>query len=84
MKDENSVLLMRDYGCISYHFNEVMDAKQISRNKLATLTGIRFEVANRLYNGTIERMDMDVLARVCFALDCEISDVLRYNKIITK
>lgn len=57
-----------------------MEEKGVSRNKLATLTGIRFEVADRLYKGTIERLDMDVLARVCFALDCRIEDVMEYKK----
>lgn len=57
-----------------------MEVKGVTRNKLATLTGIRFEVADRLYKGTVERLDMDVLARVCFALDCRIEDVIEYNK----
>jgi len=76
----NSVVAVKDYGCISFHFNEVMDAKDITRNKLASLTGIRFEVADRLYKGIIERMDIDVLARVCYVLDCQVGDVMRYNK----
>jgi putative transcriptional regulator len=71
---------IKDYGCISFHFDKVMDAKGITRNKLAMLTGIRFEVADRLYKGIIERMDIDVLARVCFVLDCQVGDVIKYDK----
>jgi putative transcriptional regulator len=76
----NSVVTIKDYGCISFHFDKIMDAKGITRNKLAMLTGIRFEVADRLYKGIIERMDMDVLARVCFVLDCQVGDIIKYDK----
>jgi len=57
-----------------------MDEKQITRNKLANRAGIRFEVADRFYKGNIKRMDMDVLARICFVLDCDVSDVINYEK----
>ena len=80
MNDPNSVVTIKDYGCISFHFDKIMDAKGITRNKLAMLTGIRFEVADRLYKGIIERMDIDVLARVCFVLDCQVGDVIKYDK----
>jgi putative transcriptional regulator len=80
LNDPNSVVTIKDYGCISFHFDKVMDAKGITRNKLAMLTGIRFEVADRLYKGIIERMDIDVLARVCFVLDCQVGDVIKYDK----
>ena len=81
LPDENSVVALKDYGSITFHFKEVMDAKGISRNKLASLTGIRFEVADRWYAGDIERMDMDVLARVCYALDCAVGDVMGYDRV---
>ena len=29
---------------------------------------------------TIESVDLNVLARICNALDCEIADVLKYTK----
>jgi len=76
----NSVHIMKNYGRIDLHFDRIMDEKGITRNKLATLAGVRFEVADRLYKGKIERLDMDVLARVCFVLDCQIGEVLEYIK----
>ena len=57
-----------------------MDSKGINRNQLASRAGIRFEVANRYYNGQIERMDIDVLTRICFVLDCDVGDVMKYHK----
>ena len=77
---ENSVLVPQKYGKIQFSFDKVMDAKQVNRNQLASRAGIRFEVADRFYNGNIERMDMDVLAKICFVLDCDVSELMRYDK----
>lgn len=80
MTDPNSIMTVKDYGHIVYRFADVMDKKGITRNKLASLTGVRFEVADRLYKGIVERMDMDVLARVCYVLDCQVGDVIQHSK----
>lgn len=80
MAEDNSIISVKDYGHIIYHFADVMDAKGITRNRLALLAGMRFEVADRLYKGITERMDMDILARVCYVLDCQVGDVIEYRK----
>ncbi|MCL2408201.1 MAG: helix-turn-helix transcriptional regulator [Oscillospiraceae bacterium] len=77
---ENSIFTPQNYGKVVFSFKKVMDKKQINRNQLATRSGIRFEVADRFYNGNIERMDMDVLARICFVLDCDVADVMTFQK----
>ena len=33
---------------------------------------------NGYCNNTISRLDIDVLARLCYALNCEINDLLEY------
>ena len=73
-----SVFVQQDYGKIVFSFSKVMDEKNINRNQLSKLAGIRFEVADRFYNGNIERLDIDVLTRVCFVLDCDVSDVISF------
>lgn len=80
MSEKNTVVVRTDYGGITFHFKEVMDKRGINRNQLATRSGIRFEVADRFYSGRIERLDVDVLARVCFVLDCTVGDVIEYKK----
>lgn len=80
MKEYDSVLAMKDYGKISIKLDKIMDAQNITRNKLASLTGVRFEVIDRLYRGNLERIDLDILARVCFVLKCEVKDILESVK----
>jgi len=76
----NSVFVQQNYGEILFSFNKVMDERNINRNQLSKLAGVRFEVADRFYNGNIERLDIDVLTRICFVLDCSISEVISYQK----
>lgn len=75
----NSIFVPQDYGKVIFSFDKVMDEKKINRNQLSQRAGIRFEVADRFYSGQIERLDIDVLARVCFVLECNISDVMSFQ-----
>jgi len=56
-----------------------MDDKGITRNYLAKATNTRFEVINKWYNGQVEKMDLDILARICYALDCSPADIIKYS-----
>ena len=76
----NSIFEKKDYGKVRFTIKEVMDLKDINRNQLSKLVDVRFEVANKWYNGNIERLDIDILAKICYALDCEISDLMVYEK----
>ena len=77
---EKAVHVQQDYEKIVFSFGKVMDDKKINRNQLAKRAGIRFEVADRYYKGDIEKLDVDVLARVCFVLGCGVGDVVRLGK----
>ena len=57
-----------------------MDRKGITRNKLSNLTGTKYDVVDRYYKGkNIALVDLDFLAKVCYVLDCDISDLLEYQ-----
>lgn len=75
----DTVIEEKDYGKIVLNVRKIMDKKGINRNMLARLAGIRFEVANRLYTGNIYRLDLDVLARVLYVLQCSVDDIIEYE-----
>lgn len=79
MKELRSVVNLGTYGKISIHLKELIDEKGITRYRLAKLADTRFEVVEKWCSGTVERIDADVLARFCFILDCEITDIIKYN-----
>ena len=75
---EKTLFTLNDYGHIEIDIKSHMDKKHISRNALARATNSRFEVVNKWYNGHVEKIDADVLARICFVLDCVPGDIIRY------
>ena len=75
---ERAVLVRADYGHVELKLKEVMDARGITRNQLAKLIDARFEVVGNWYKGEVEKMDLDILARICYALDCTAEDIVCY------
>lgn len=80
MDELRSVVKLGSYGNVSIHIRELMEAKGITRYRLAKLADTRFEVVEKWCSGTVERIDADVLARFCFILDCDVSDIIKYNQ----
>ena len=81
MKEINSIINIKEYGKITIKLSQVMDKKGITRNKMRSLTGVKYEVIDRYYKAqNIERVDLDFLAKACFVLNCKIEDLLEYNK----
>ncbi len=79
MEDTKSIITIKDYGKIEVHLKEIMKSKNITRNYLAKASNTRFEVINKWYNNQVEKMDLDVLARICYVLDCSPNDIIKYN-----
>ena len=70
----------RDYGRIRVKLAEVMDERGITRNRLRTLTGVKYDVIDRYYKGeNIIMADLDFFAKVCFVLECKIEDILEFE-----
>ncbi len=78
MQPQNSVIQIQNYGKIRLKLKAVMDARGISHNSLATAIHARFEVIDKWYNGNVEKIDADILARICYTLQCKVEDVLEY------
>lgn len=76
---DNRVVSMREYGKISITLKAVMDERKITRNALARAINARFEVIDKWYNGHIEKIDTDVLARICYVLECSPNDIISYS-----
>ena len=79
MKELRCVTNIRTYGKISINLKDLIEEKGITRYRLAKLADTRFEVVEKWCSGTVERIDSDVLARFCYILDCEITDIIKYD-----
>lgn len=72
--------MMQSYGKVTLKLAALMDARGITRNRLARLVNTRYEVVDKWYKGHVEKLDLDVLARVCFVLGCSVQDLLEYTE----
>lgn len=79
MNELRSVVNLNSYGKISVHLKELIEKQGITRYRLAKLADTRFEVVEKWCSGTVERIDSDVLARFCYILNCEVTDIVRYD-----
>lgn len=73
------LITLKDYGHIEITLKKYMEQKQITRNALARAINTRFEVIDKWYNGHVEKIDADILARICYVLDCKPEDIIKYN-----
>lgn len=69
----------QEYGFIRVKLQEVLDSRGITRNRLRTLTGVKYDVIDRYYkNDTVQMADLDFLAKVCCVLGCGLDELLEY------
>lgn len=80
MLDTNSVLQRKEYGQIRLKLKEQLDTRGMTRNHLARRIDARFEVVDKWCNGQVEKIDADILARICFVLECRVEDIVEYTK----
>jgi DNA-binding Xre family transcriptional regulator len=79
MDDYKSIVSYQtqDHGYIRIKLRQLLDERQVTRNKLRTLTGVKYDVINRYYQAErVQMVDLDFLAKVCCVFGCEISDLL--------
>ena len=72
------MIAINKYGTIRIHLTELIEENGLSKNKLGHLAEMERTQINHYCNNTITRLDTDVLARLCTALDCKIGDLLEF------
>ena len=80
MITDNIILWNTDYGLIECNLRELLEIRQMSIYMLSRLSGIKFDVLKRYYDNALIKYDSNVLAKICYSLDCEVSDLLQYKK----
>lgn len=71
-----------DYGSFEILLSDYLKENNISKNWLAEKANLQRTQLNSYCNNKIKRPDFDVLSRICFSLQCDLSDILRYKRPI--
>lgn len=77
---DTNIYTLKNYGKVEIVLKDLLDKKGISRNKLSTMIAANYNLVNRYYNNKVIRIDLDIIARMCYALNCEVNDILKYKK----
>ena len=69
---------MEKFGSVRIELNELIQKSGISKNKLCQRAEMQRTQLNNYCNNSISRLDIDVLARICMVLQCEMGDLLKF------
>ena len=63
---------------------EYMAAHKLSQEQMGVKLGRSGAAINqylsRKYKGSVEKLDLDILARLCFVLHCQVGELLQYGE----
>lgn len=79
MEKSESIISIKEYGKIDICLKEVLETRRVTRNALAKATNTRFEVIAKWCGNKVEKLDLDVLARICYVLKCSPSKIVKYR-----
>lgn len=76
-----NVLEYKDFGYVKFKLDKIMKERKITVYELSSKANVGFKTIKKLRDGEdITRINLDVLAKLCYVLECEIEDLLEYKK----
>ena len=79
MKKIRGITEFKNYGKVEIKLSSIMLDRNISVYQLSKLASLKYSTVKGYYNNTpITRVDLDVIAKMCYVLDCKVSDILEY------
>ncbi|MBE5921720.1 MAG: helix-turn-helix transcriptional regulator [Lachnospiraceae bacterium] len=67
-----------EYGTIRIKLREIMEAKDVSMNQLSFRTEMQRTQLRNYRDNKIQRLDIDILKRICYVLECDLHDLIEY------
>lgn len=69
-----------NYGYLKLHIEELLKAKGISKNKICKELDIPRANFNRYCRNDFQRLDANLICKLCSYLECSIEDLIEYVK----
>ncbi len=78
MEKRNFIVTYADYGSIHYDISAIMKKRNLTQSQIVKRTGLHNQIVERYINGSITRYDKEILAKLCFVLNCELNEIMYY------
>ena len=65
---------------IRISLDKALHKYNVSRYELAKRTGIQYQIIDNYYKNKVKRYDSFVLERICIALNCDINEIIEFEK----
>lgn len=69
-----------DYGHIELLIDTLLRERKMSKNSLADKANLQRTQLNAYCNNKVKRIDFEVLSRICYVLECDLGEVLKYRE----
>ena len=77
--EKRQIFEYKDFGFIEIKLDDFMKKRKITNYELSKLANIRFNtVKNLRKNPALSRMNFEILAKICYVLNCNLTDILDY------
>lgn len=73
-----NVMYKLQHGKVKIKLDQLLKEKGISKTKFSQYAELQRTQLNRYCNNEVEMISLDVLARMCKVLECNVSDILEY------
>ena len=60
--------------------DKMLEKRKMTRYELAKRTEIKFQTIDRYYKNRVVRYDSYILDRICSVLECNVGDIIEYEK----
>jgi len=67
-----------EYGKVRLKLDKIMKEQNISINKLAFRSEMQRTQLKAYIKNKVQRVDLAVLSRLCYALECSLEDLIEY------
>lgn len=70
---------MEEFGRATINLEELIKEKGISKTQLSYKAEISHTQINRFCKNDVTRIDLNTIARLCYVLNCSVSDLIKYE-----